>query len=71
MAVYILGQCGYRPHEVKYRVPIYEINQVLHAHMVAQGEQLAWAVYDTEGESDLTRAFDRLKDDWEHRKTGI
>ena len=62
LAIYILGRCGYTPHEVKYKVPIYEINQIMHAHMVSKGVILEWLHY--EEDEDLTQKFERIKEQW-------
>jgi len=71
MAVYILGRCGYTPHQVKYETPVYEIHQIMHAHLYTKGVGLDWAHYDTTADTEITKAFERLKDDWEHRKARV
>ena len=63
LAVYVLGQVGYTPYEIKYETPLYEINQILHAHLVSQGVVMEWAHYDEDTE--LTKAFERIKEQWQ------
>ena len=58
-AIYLLGQCGYTPQQVKFQVPRYEINQILHAHLVANGVVLEWAHY--EPDEELSVAFEEMK----------
>ena len=44
---------------MKYRTPLYEVNQILHAHAIQNGATLAWATFDPCDE--LTAAFDKFK----------
>jgi len=62
LAIYVLGQVGYTPYEIKFETPLYEINQILHAHLVSQGVIMEWAhqIEDME----LTKAFERIKEQW-------
>lgn len=61
-AILVLGQCGYTPEEIKKRIPLYEINQILHANMVKEGVVMEWAHY--QPDESLNAAFEELKEQW-------
>ena len=65
MAIYVLGKCGYTPNQVKYEVPIYEINQILHASAAANNATLEWANPDVDKE--LNECFENFRNEWANK----
>lgn len=55
----MLGPCGYKPEDVKKRIPIYEINQVIHAILDLKGVVLDWS-HNTAADKTL-RQFETLR----------
>ena len=66
LAIYVLGQVGYTPYEIKYETPLYEINQILRAPLVSQGVVMEWNHY--EHDEELSKAFEQIKEQWQYQQ---